>query len=82
MLRLSEAYLTPNSVTSAEMLAEELAALAFDAPYDWRGTDLTAELQLPTGLNLLLSGNESERTVKLDVTWEQEHQAKYESVKK
>ena len=68
LVRLNEAYLDPSSVVSAELLAEELAARC---PYEYRWDDdrLMAIIELNSGLQVQISGNESLAKIVINSSW-------------
>ncbi len=72
LLRLLEAIRDPQSVQSAELVAEELAAnCAFMEGYSWNEDDTAAVKETASSLRLVVSGNESDRAVKVHLTWGQ-----------
>lgn len=66
--RLSGALLSPKKVVSAELLAEEVAARSVDR-YDWNDDLICATVRLPSGLEILITGNESTRHVVVNISW-------------
>lgn len=66
--RLKEAYLFPNRVVSAELLAEEIAARS-DRDYSWNEDSGTAIIRLVSGLIVSISGDESRRSVSVNLNW-------------
>jgi serine/threonine protein kinase len=79
LTRLKETLDRPETVQSAELLAEELAARGFPGSYQWNTDTLSASLTLPTGLGLSLTGKETASQVQLDLSWKRigvEHHAR------
>ena len=66
--RLNEAYLNPSSVVSAELLAEELAARC-PHEYHWDDDRLMAIIELNSGLQVQISGNESLAEIVINSSW-------------
>ena len=66
--RISEALLSPSRVVSAELLAEEIAARAVDR-YEWNDDQICATVSLPSGLAIMISGDESTRNVVVNISW-------------
>ena len=67
--RLREALTKPQTVESAELLAEELAARSFDQPYKWSSDEFAARIDLPTGLSVAIRGDERRKVVEARVEW-------------
>ena len=60
--RLLQAVLSPASVRSAELLAEEVAArCSFTKEYEWNADSLSAIKDQPSGLRLEVQGDETRR---------------------
>lgn len=66
--RLSDAFLFPTKVVSAELLAEEIAART-RRKYTWIDDQMSAVFQLTSGLEIKISGNESARMVLASLNW-------------
>ena len=68
--RLSGAESAPNSVRSAELLAEELAyRCGFMKGYEWSDNKLAAVKGSPSGSRFELRGDESRRRIYFDMAW-------------
>lgn len=79
--RLISAFKYPENVVSAELIAEELAARAMQR-YEWIPDELAARSTFPTGLQLLLNGDESTQKVELWVKWLHDSKNPHSKVKK
>lgn len=66
--RLSNAFLNPSAVVSAELLAEEIAARS-GRDYDWNDDMAMAVIQLVSGASIRITGNESDRLVVVNLNW-------------
>ena len=66
--RLSDAFVDPTEVVSAELLAEEIAARS-GRIYEWNDDLATAVVQLISGLVIRITGNESDRLVVVNLNW-------------
>lgn len=72
LLRLRQALSAPESVRSAELLAEELVARAFPGdPYHWSQDGATATRRVVRQVTLSVSGSEALSTVELRAHWTQ-----------
>jgi len=68
--RLAEAERAPGDVGSAELLAEELARKStLGKGYEWDSNRLAARLTLPSGCEVDVIGDESNRDVLVEMTW-------------
>ncbi len=68
--RLEQILCVPIGVPSAELVAEELLARAYAlGRYDWLEDELTAQIQLPTGLTISIRGDEASETLTLRLSW-------------
>jgi serine/threonine protein kinase len=68
--RLRGANLDPTSVQSAELLTEEIAARTDVArAYEWNADELTATVDLPTGLRIVLTADEPRARIQLSISW-------------
>lgn len=66
--RLRDANRDPESVASAELLAEEISArCSLMSRYEWRGEDLSVGKNFGTGLTVSLSGNETSQEVNINL---------------
>lgn len=69
--RLQSALKTPESVESAELVAEEtVARTGYKDSYHWDEDELSASIALPTGMQVRLQGHESKRQLILTIAWE------------
>ena len=66
--RLNSAFLEPSTVVSAELLAEEVAARS-KRRYVWDDDQATATMYLPSGLAVSITGNESDRLLRINLNW-------------
>jgi serine/threonine protein kinase len=83
LLRLREANQDPSSVCSAELLAEELAALVdLAGGYSWDSDKNRAISRTPAGVEVCISGNESMRRVELSIAWTSGGQEEWKKVGK
>ena len=83
LTRLREAYMRPSSVESAELLAEEIAFRSSESKmYDWDPGKLCAQSHLPTGVQFSVSGDESDRLVRLSAKRLDTRDHEYRKVKK
>jgi hypothetical protein len=70
LARLIETLTGPSSVSSAELLAEEIMTRARLAEaYEWGESDLVASTVLFSGVQVRLEGDESNHLVKLHIFW-------------
>ena len=69
LIRLLEAYKTPDIVKSAELWAEELAARICRSSYEWDDNSLKAVLAFPGQLSVELQGSESKQEVSIYLHW-------------
>lgn len=70
LVRLRDVVLDPASVSSAELVAEEVAArTTFGEVYQWHEDAFAAECALGSGLSVIIRGNETMRAVQLEVKW-------------
>ena len=68
--RLRDAVLNPNSLRSAELVAEEIAARCeFSPEYEWDSDQLSAVAEAASGVMLKIRGDESERSVFISISW-------------
>lgn len=68
--RLYEAVLGPESVESIELIAEEIAARCdFSRDYEWDDSTLSAVKESPSGVRLLVRGDESQRRIVSELSW-------------
>ena len=68
--RLLNAVEHPDSVNSAELIAEEIAARChFMDGYSWDDDRVMAIKETPAGINLCIIGDESDRVVRIDLSW-------------
>lgn len=79
--RLSEAEANPQSVQSAELVAEELASRA-GLQYTWNHDHNAAECQLASGVLAIIRGEEIERRVSLSVSWRSTGKEEFKRVSK
>jgi hypothetical protein len=69
--RLTQAEAHPSAVESAELWAEEALALAVGpATWDWDFGKITATSALPSGVAVRVAGDEVDRSIKLEMTWD------------
>jgi serine/threonine protein kinase len=70
LTQLRQALNDSASVQSSELLAEELAARCdLGHTYQWNRDLNSALWQLPTGLKVSVRGNESDRSVSIEIEW-------------
>jgi hypothetical protein len=68
--RMLDAVRTPQSVESAEMIAEEIATRCnFTKQYDWDDGKSAAIVETPAGVKLELRGDESKRVIHITMNW-------------
>ena len=67
--RLRAAYASQTAVVSAELVAEEIAARC-GRDYEWNGNSATATMQLASGLEIRITGNETQRQVVVGFRWD------------
>ena len=68
--RLRDAVLNPDSLRSAELVAEEIAARCeFSPEYEWDPDQLSAVTEAASGVTLKIRGDESERSVFVSISW-------------
>lgn len=79
--RLDNAFLDPNEVVSAELLAEEIAARSGRA-YEWNDDLAMACVQLISGSVISITGNESARLVIVNLAWSRSGKQKQKQVGK
>ena len=76
LARLSNAFLCPTKVVSAELLAEEIAARS-NRDHQWNDNLASAVIQLVSGAIIKITGNESDRLLVVHLNWsrtgKQEH---------
>ena len=85
--RLQEALANPESVQSAELWADELAArveyrLGTGKTYDWNQDRGVAVFQFASGVELRIVGNEVERRVNAWITWTRSGVREYKKIRK
>jgi len=69
--RLREAVNYPSQVSSAEMVAEEIAARCdCISNYSWDFDKSLAFIESPSGLTIKLGGNEAQRKIEIEISWE------------
>mgnify|MGYP001615022939 FL=1 len=69
--RLLRAAKEPSLITSAELLAEEIAATAKSMEgYQWNVDRALAEIAPPTGLRVSLAGEEAKQCLRMRVDWQ------------
>lgn len=71
LLRLKSALENAEGVDSAELLAEELMARAFQGQYEWDSDKFAAVRRVVNEIQLVVSGDESARQVRMFVSWTQ-----------
>ena len=70
LLRLHEAVLTPESIRSNELIAEEVASRCeFSKNYEWDDNTLSAVKESPSGVRLRVRGDESLRKIIVELSW-------------
>jgi serine/threonine protein kinase len=70
LLRLEEAFLSPDSVKSAELIAEELITRSnWRDKYKWDEDKLLAEISLLSGIKIKIRGVESETKIDMSIEW-------------
>ena len=79
--RLRAALVSPRTVASAELLAEEIAARC-GIDYEWNDEAAAAIMQLPSGLTIRIAGDESDRLVLLRLNWSSSGQQERKQVGK
>ncbi len=68
--RLEEAYQDSSKIESAEFFAEEIISRSnYNNSYNWNQDKLTANISLASGFSIKLIGDESEKKVKLIISW-------------
>jgi hypothetical protein len=68
--RINEALMESNKVQSAELIAEEIIArTTFINNYTWDSNKLAAIIDLPSGINISMTGDESQRKIVFQVAW-------------
>ena len=68
--RLSEAVENSNSVRSAELVAEEIAARCqFMSGYSWDDDRAMAIKETPSEVRLCIMGDESDRAIRIELSW-------------
>jgi len=68
--RLYEAILSPDKVSSAELIAEELASrCSAMLDYEWERNKSCAKKNSSSGSIIEIVGNEADHTVDLDISW-------------
>ncbi len=68
--RMIDAFQTPESVESSELVAEELAARCeFLSEYIWDDDRLAAVVEKPSGITLELQSDESHRVIRILLQW-------------
>lgn len=83
---LRESELHPEEVTSAELLAEELAQRVVNAggnlPYRWNLDELQATLSLSSGVELCVKAEETTRCIRVHVEWSNQGDRDWKKVSK
>ena len=70
LYRLLYAVKDPDSVDSAELVAEEIAArCSFMEGYIWDDDNIAATKEAPSGIKLSIYGDETERAVRISLIW-------------
>lgn len=71
LARLYQAATAPENVSSAELMAEEISATTrIMADYQWDIDRASAMVDLPTGLRIVLSGDEAKQRLGLSIDWQ------------
>ena len=79
--RLCDAHTSPDDVSSAELLAEEIAARC-GREYEWDSNSATAIMRLASGLQVSIAGDETGRQVVSSLGWESSGQEERKKVGK
>ncbi|MCU7492876.1 MAG: protein kinase [Ignavibacteria bacterium] len=66
--RLYDTLLNPLKIESSELLAEEIIART-NYDYSWECDKLAANIDFPSGANIQLIGNESNKNIELKIIW-------------
>ena len=68
--RLYEAALDPGSIQSTELIAEEIAARCeFSTDYVWNDNTLSVVKDSPSGVRLIVRGDESQNKIIVELSW-------------
>lgn len=68
--RMEETLKNPESVRSAELIAEEIAARNADHEYEWDEDKYSARILLASGISIVLHADESQRNIELWISWD------------
>ena len=66
--RLSAAQSDPETMVSAELIAEEIAARS-ERDYEWNDDNGMAHIRLPSGADIRIAGSETSRRIAIGVNW-------------
>mgnify|MGYP006289089107 CR=1 FL=1 len=69
LTRLYKVLQAPNSISSAELIAEEIAARCLYHQYEWDPDSFSASIQYANGIIALVEGDETRKKVELKVEW-------------
>ncbi len=83
---LMEVLKSPLTVQSGEIIAEELTQRILnicDFPnYEWNSNQLLAKVEMPSGVQMIISSQEYNKSIKLKLNWSNKGDRQYKNVRK